>query len=53
MNFRQVAGKQLSWDNTGVETPFSNFSFVEGKYGSIPFSGGFFHRPESTITNLY
>jgi hypothetical protein len=36
MNFRQAAGRQISWDNTGVETGFSNFSFVESKYGSNP-----------------
>jgi hypothetical protein len=34
MNFRQAAGKQLLWKDTGVGGGFSNFLFVEQNYGS-------------------
>ena len=36
MNFRQAIGKQIQRLDTGVERNFSNFLFVDQKYGSHP-----------------
>jgi hypothetical protein len=36
MDFRQVAGKQLRWVNTGIDQGFSNFLFIDEYYGSNP-----------------
>jgi hypothetical protein len=36
MSFRDAAGVQISWDNTGFETGFSNFLFVDQQFDSNP-----------------
>jgi hypothetical protein len=36
MNFREAQGKQLLWKDTGLETGFSNFLFIEQNYDSDP-----------------
>ena len=34
MNFREAAGRQVLWENTGLATNFSNFHFVDQNFGS-------------------
>jgi hypothetical protein len=36
MNFREAKGRELGWENTGLDTGFSNFLFVDKDYGSDP-----------------
>jgi|GEM_PF-2406354 hypothetical protein len=34
MSVREAVGHLLLWENTGLETGFSNFSFIETNYWS-------------------
>jgi hypothetical protein len=36
MDFRQAPGKRVAWLDTSIEKHFSNFLYIDEKYGSNP-----------------